>query len=107
MVFPMMTTRLTSNFAEHDDFHFLTISRFSHFARYDRDLFYIAPFYHLELSQVKKLIVVDLDIEFHCRSQFSDERENVASTKISLKRVLKFYLKILYGHLCSQPGRVE
>ena len=32
--------------------------------RYSRDLFYIAPFYHLELPTVQKLIVVDLDIEF-------------------------------------------
>jgi len=48
--------------------------------RYDRDLFYIAPFYHLDLSRIKKLIVVDLDLEFRCSlgdlySQFDDFSE--------------------------------
>ena len=42
--------------------------------RYSRDLFYIAPFYHLELPKVKKLIVVDLDIEFrYCRERLRDK----------------------------------
>jgi hypothetical protein len=34
--------------------------------RYDRDLFYIAPFYHTELPAQDRLIVIDLDIEFRC-----------------------------------------
>lgn len=34
--------------------------------RYDRDLFFIAPFYHLHLPHISKVVVVDLDIELRC-----------------------------------------
>ena len=33
--------------------------------KYTRDLFYIAPFYHKEMpEEIKKLIVLDIDLEF-------------------------------------------
>ena len=32
--------------------------------KYDLDLFYLGPFYHLLLPHLDKLIVVDLDVEF-------------------------------------------
>ena len=33
-------------------------------AKYDLDLFYIAPFYHRFLHQLDIVIAVDLDVEF-------------------------------------------
>ena len=32
--------------------------------RYDKDFFYIAPFYHRIFPLLEKLIVLDLDLEF-------------------------------------------
>jgi len=51
--------------------------------RYNRDLFYIAPFYHLELTRVKKLIVVDLDIEFRCSlAELDDQFEEFSEEEL-------------------------
>jgi len=49
--------------------------------RYNMDLFYIAPFYHSSITNIDKLIVVDLDIEFRCSigelfSMFDEFSEN-------------------------------
>ena len=32
--------------------------------KYTLDLFYLAPFYHLEFIQIDKLIVLDVDLQF-------------------------------------------
>ena len=32
--------------------------------KYTLDLFYLAPFYHLELVQLDKLVVLDVDLQF-------------------------------------------
>ena len=32
--------------------------------RFDLDLFYVAPFYHLFFPDIDKMVVVDLDLEF-------------------------------------------
>ena len=32
--------------------------------KYTLDLFYLAPFYHLELKQLDKLVVLDVDLQF-------------------------------------------
>ena len=32
--------------------------------KYTLDLFYLAPFYHLELIQIDKLVVLDVDLQF-------------------------------------------
>ena len=37
--------------------------------RFNLDLFFIAPFYHLLLPHLDHVIVVDLDLEFRCKKK--------------------------------------
>ena len=68
--------------------------------KYDKDLFYLAPFYHLVLP-FDKFIVVDADIEFKYRVEglhdvFSDFEEEQL---YSLGRDLSpFYRSMLYQY---------
>ena len=42
-------------------------------ARFDHDLFYVAPFYHKFFPDIDKMIVLDLDLEFRWISQWKPE----------------------------------
>ena len=41
-------------------------------ARFDHDLFYVAPFYHEFFPDIDKIIVLDLDLEFRLISMMFD-----------------------------------
>ena len=41
-------------------------------ARFDHDLFYVAPFYHKFFPDIDKIIVLDLDLEFRLSSMMFD-----------------------------------
>ena len=85
--------------------------------RYDMDLFFIAPFYHLHLPHLSKVVIVDLDIEFRCSltelyaqfKEFSeDEMMSIAANQSPYYYLATAAYRALNPHTkVGQPGKFQ
>ena len=85
--------------------------------RYDRDLFFIAPFYHLHLPHLSKVVIVDLDLEFRCSlkelyAQFNEFSEDELMSIAANQSPYYYFATAAYRALnphtkVGQPGKFQ
>ena len=85
--------------------------------RYDRDLFFIAPFYHQHLPHLRQIIVVDLDIELRCSlselsAQFDEFSEDQGMSIAANQSPYYYLATTAYRDLnpdtkVGQPGKYQ